>query len=111
MSGPSETAIDPAATTPAATPAAQIGGLDTVVHMNERTQQIAALMIVATLCLSALGIVGVCVVRVAIDGNAPLTESITNALLGALPWLGFCAVAVVFGKGAASALMAKVMGS
>jgi hypothetical protein len=82
-----------------------------VLHMNEQTQQRAALMIVGTLCLSILLIVGVCVVRVALDGNAPLTAQITTALLDILPWLAGMSVTALLGKGVASAVLAHVTGA
>lgn len=74
------------------------------------TRQWVIKLFALTTALICSGIAGVLIVRVAIDGNAPLTEQITAGFVNQLPQLlGFLA-AVIVGEPIVSGILAKLAG-
>lgn len=79
--------------------------------MNVDTRQWVIRLFAMTTAIICAAIAGVLIIRVAIDGNAPLTEQITAGFVSMLPQLlGFLA-AVIVGEPAVSAVLAKITGS
>lgn len=78
--------------------------------MNVDTRQWVIKLFALTTALICAGIAGVLIIRVAIDGNAPLTTQITAGFVNQLPQLlGFLA-AVIVGEPLVSGILAKLAG-
>lgn len=92
------------------TAAATVGVDSTaVLTMSEQTTQFVIKAFALCICLIMAAIAGVLCYRVAVDGNAPLTEQITQQLASLFPWLAFALVTAIIGKPAAQALLAKFL--
>ena len=115
MTAPDATQSPPPTPTPAAAPApapAPAPATDpaAIVSVNEATYNRIATIFAIALALCTVGIVGVLCFRVAVDGNAPLTTSITTDLADNVKWLVIALAAVILGKNAINALIAKFAG-